>query len=117
MKTIPLKVWNRIEILQQPIAAIAHASTDNRNRWVDIYYNVNRHSVVVHPPHLYCVIDTEYDTSLLEVHAEHGDEDLAIVSQARYYATDINELYALLTSLHVDPEAFNAPWHVNHPQF
>lgn len=102
-------------MLQQPIEAIAHTSASNRKRWVDIHYDVNRHSIVAQPLHRYCVIDTEFDAELLEKYAEFGDQDLAIVNRARYYATNITELYALLLTLDVNPESFTAPWHVSHP--
>jgi hypothetical protein len=116
-QTIPIKVWNRIEMLKQPIMAVAPPTASNRKRWIAICYDVNRHSVVAMPPHLYCVVDTEFDAALLDVHAEYGDGDLAIVSQAKYFVTDTNELYALLNTLQVDPGSFDAPWHVDHPLF
>ena len=102
-------------MLQQPIAAVARASASNRKRWVAIHSAVNGHSIVVQPPHRYYVIDTEFDTVLLKAHSENGDEDLAIMSQAKYYAANATELYILLANLEVDPESFNAPWHVEHP--
>jgi hypothetical protein len=115
MRIIPVKVWNRIDMLQQPIAAIAHPSNSKRKRWVAIHYDINRKSIVAYPPHRYCVIDTEFDVALLEKYIEDGDEDLALVNEARYYIIDITELYALLYHLEIDPESFNAPWHVEHP--
>ena len=102
-------------MLQQPIAVIARASASNRKRWVAIHFDVNRHSIVVQPPHLYCVIDTEFDIGLLEEHTEYGDEDLAIVNQTEYYAANVTELHVPLANLEVDPESFNTPWHVRHP--
>lgn len=104
-------------MLHQPIMAVARPTASDRKRWIAICYDVNRHSIVAKPPHLYCVIDTEFDAALLDVHAEHGDGDLAIVSQAEYYVADINELYVLLHALQVDPSSFDAPWHINHPLF
>ena len=102
-------------MLQQPIAAVAKASDTKRKRWVAIYYDVNRKSIIAYPPHLYCVTDTEFDAELLERYAENGDEDLAIVSQINHYAADTIGLYALLISLEVDPESFDAPWRVKYP--
>ena len=102
-------------MLQQPIAAVAKASDTKRKRWVAIYYDVNRKSIVAYPPHRYCVTDTEFDAELLERYAEDGDEELAIVSQINHYAADTIELYALLITLEVDPESFDAPWHVKYP--
>ncbi|MBD2721410.1 hypothetical protein [Hymenobacter armeniacus] len=113
MKTIPVKVWNRIDMLQKPIAAIARASASNQKRWVMI--DVKRWSVVAQPPHLYHVSDIEFDMALLNKYAEDGDEDLAIVAQTSYYVADVAELYALLLQLEVGPESFNAPWHVGYP--
>ena len=101
-------------MLQQPISAVAHASASNRKRWIAIHSIINR-QIVLQPPHLYCVIDTEFDTVLQEVHAKQGDEDLAIVNQAEYYAANATELSILLANLTVDPESFNTPWHVEHP--
>ena len=115
VQIIPIKVWNRIDILQQPIAAVAKASDTKRKRWVAIYCDVNRKSIVVYPPHLYCITDTEFDTALLERYAEDGNEDLAIVSQTNHYAADTIGLYALLITLEIDPESFDAPWLVKYP--
>jgi hypothetical protein len=47
-KPSPEKVWNRIEMLQQPIVAIACASAANRRRWVAI--TLKGFPLVV-PPH------------------------------------------------------------------
>ena len=101
-------------MLQQPIAAVARASTSNRKRWIAIYPTIDR-QIALQPPHLYRVIDTEFDAVLLEVHREQGDADLAIVNQAEYYAANVTELYVLLTNLEIDPESFNTPWHVEQP--
>ena len=101
-------------MLQQPIAAVASASASNRKRWVAIHSIINRR-IAVKPPYPYCVNDTEFDTALLEENRDAGDENLAIINQAEYYAADIAELYVLLANLKVDPESFNAPWHVDHP--
>ncbi|MET4076395.1 hypothetical protein [Hymenobacter sp. UYCo722] len=109
MKTIPIKVWNWIEMLHHPIAAIAPSSASNRNRWVAIHYATNGHAIAVQPPHRYCVIDTEFDTALLKQHTEFGDEDLAIVNQTTSYAANVTELYVLLGNLEIDPKSFTAP--------
>ena len=100
-------------MLQQPIAAIARASAGNRKRWISI--GVNRVSIVAQPPHRYRIVDTEFDVALLAKYAERGDEDLAIVNQAQYFAGDTAELYTVLNRLGIDPEAFTAPWHVDYP--
>ncbi|WBO84722.1 hypothetical protein [Hymenobacter yonginensis] len=115
MERIPIKVWNRIEMLRQPIAAEASSSAPGFRRWVAIHSNINTCSIIAHPPHLYYITDNEFDTALLAKYAEAGDEDFAIVSSAAYYANDEAQLYDILQQLGVAPTAFNAPWHVEHP--
>ena len=94
-------------MLQQPIAATAPASGSDRRRWAAIF--------VAFPPRRYRIVDTEFDVVLLNKYAKYRDEDSAIENQKEYYVAHVNELYALLTNLEVDPESFNAPWHVEHP--
>ena len=96
-------------MLQQPIAVKVISTGGETRSWVSI--------IVARPPHLYCVNDEMFDASLLAMHSPHGDEDLALVKSARYYANDLAQLYEILHQLEVDPESFDAPWHVNHPLF
>ncbi|WP_044000936.1 hypothetical protein [Hymenobacter swuensis] len=115
MEHIPIKVWNRIEMLRQPIAAEASPSAPGFRRWVAIHSNINTRSVIRRPQHLYYITDTEFDVALLAKYAEAGDEDFAIVNKAAYYVNDEAQLYDILQQLGVAPTAFNGPWHVEHP--
>ncbi|MCB2379308.1 hypothetical protein LGH70_17050 [Hymenobacter sp. BT635] len=104
-------------MLQKPIAAEISASAPGRRRWVDIHYELNRQpSTGPQPPqHLYCIIDREFDTALLELYAPDGDEDLALICENDYHVADEPQLYAVLTELGIDPGSFDAPWNVAHP--
>jgi hypothetical protein len=115
MRTIPIKVWNRIEMLRAPIAAEVPVDKLNKRRWIAIHCSINGRTPELCPPHLYCVVDTEFDVALLAINSPSGDEDSAITGQKEYYLDDIRQLYELLESLNIDPASFDAPWHVNHP--
>ncbi|TGE21094.1 hypothetical protein [Hymenobacter metallicola] len=114
MNRIPLKIWNRIDMLQAPIAAEVPASAPGRRRWVDIHYDLTRKHLTC-PPHRYCIIDREFDAALLAAYAPDGDEDLAMLSIKQYYVADAPQLYAVLAELGAAPGLFEAPWNVGHP--
>ena len=113
MELIPLKVWNRIDMLKQPIAARVDTSDKDTSRWVSIHYSYNDYRTL--PPHVYYVADTIFSSELLARYAPDGDEDLTIMSKTEHYVQNIDELYALLSGLGIAPHLFNAPWHVGHP--
>ena len=106
------KLWNRIDMLGAPIAAEVPASASHVRRWVCIYVG-GRSLVPSLPPHKYQVYEFEL---LKDKLAEYeGDEDLIITSSSRHYINSISELDALLSRLGVNPELFDAPWHVDYP--
>ena len=117
MRTIPIKVWNRIEMLQAPIAAEIPTENPNQRRWAAISCTItfNAKSLSLLSAPLYSLSDIVFDVDLLKEHSPASDEDYAIVRKAVYYADDTTQLYELLGQLDIDPASFNAPWHVGHP--
>ncbi|GGF17331.1 hypothetical protein [Hymenobacter cavernae] len=118
MEKIPLKVWNRIVMLQAPIAAEIPIADARYRRWIEISPNYQYKAVGPPVPnHEYSICDTVFDIELLRIHEPHGDEDLALVSQSHYYVSNEDELYQQLAELNVDPTLFNSPWRVEHPYY
>ncbi|OUJ73833.1 hypothetical protein [Hymenobacter crusticola] len=116
MEKIPLKVWNRIALLESPIAAEINTNDARYRRWIAILPNLP--SAVIPDPlpyYQYCIMDSLYDAEQLQVHALQMNEDLALINEARYFVSNENELYQQLAELEVDPTLFNSPWRVDHP--
>lgn len=117
MEKIPLKVWNRIDMLQAPIAAQVQTGDPETRRWVTILPRASSPSWRQLPEHQYCIWDQWYNSELLQRHAPDGNEDYARTQDFRYYVNTEEELYAQLAELSIIPGLFNAPWHVQHPFF
>jgi hypothetical protein len=114
MERIPIKAWNRIEMLRQPIAAEI-LSGDKQRRWKAIYCTGSNSTSDSPTPHHYFLLDAEFDAAGLAEQEPYGDEDLAITHQVRYYVSSEDELYPLVLKLNADPQLFDTQWHVDYP--
>jgi hypothetical protein len=124
MTKIPLKVWNRLDMLRAPIAAAVPSPDPPLRRWVAILSR-SAGSVLYSPPeHQYCIWDLWYDAQPLAAMEPDSPgfraadlEQSARRREFRYYVQSEAEPYAQLALLQIEPATFDAPWHVQHPYY